>query len=163
MKKMSRGPVYRLVVLAVAAGSAIFAGCRREPPPPAVWTSGTTVIPANASWDAVSDSTDDGTQADLHWQQVSPAERYLAPVNGARAAVVKHRSYEQVDGVFLRRWHMPKESMPAGDADGMLAPGTVVAFRTAEGTLGKLEVIGFRPASSSEAGGIEIKWTLFRP
>lgn len=163
MKKMSRRPMYRLVVLAVAAAIIILAGCRREPPPPTVWTSGTTVIPANAVWDAVSDSIDNDDQADLHWQHVSPTEQYLTPVNGARAAIVKHRSYEQADGVFLQRWHMPKERIPAGDADGMLAPGAVVAFRTAEGTLGKLEVIGFRPATSSEAGGIEIKWTLFQP
>jgi len=162
MIEMNQGPVNRFAVLAVAAGIVILAGCRREPPPPALWKSGTTVIAVNASWDAESDSTNDGSQADLHWQHVSPTEQYLSPVNGARAAIVKYRSYEQVDGVFLQRWHMPKERIPAGDADGMLAGGTVVAFRTAEGTLGKLEVIGFRPAPSSDAGGIEIKWTLFQ-
>ena len=174
----------------VLAGLVVgWAGCKgKDPPPIPVWKSGTTVIPGNAAWDAETDGmvhAIDTPSADLWWEMVSEAQRYLTPCNGAGAAVVKRRSYEEVTGRYLQRWHMPGEKLSGSDEDDALEPGTVIAFRTAEGTVGKLRIVGFRPLhdlSFPEAGvypeawkaeaakrpnyeryHIEIEWTLFQP
>ena len=171
--RADRDAAHKVAALTVVVTAITLAGCKREPAAPAVWKSGTTVIPAAFSWDAESDAVADGADGDLRWEHVGPTERYLVPVNGTEAAVVKYRGYEQVDGTFLERWHMPKDRMPAGDAEGVLAPGAVVAFRTAQGALGKLKIVGFsspdaqggdEPAGATRAEHchLEIAWTLFQ-
>lgn len=175
-----------LVLAGIVVG---WAGCKgKDQPPIPVWKSGTTVIPGNAAWDAETDSmvhSSDTPSADLWWEMVSETQRYLIPCNDARAAVAKHKSYEEITGRHLERWHMPREKLSGSDGDDRLQPGTVIAFRTAEGTLGKLRIVGFRPLhdlSFPEAGvyteawkaeaanrpnyeryHIEIEWTLFQP
>jgi hypothetical protein len=172
--KMSQDTVQRVAILSVVAAAVVLTGCKRKHAGPTAWKSGTTIIPGTFSWNAETDSIGEDPQADLRWEQVSPAERYLAPINGAEAAIVKHRGYEQIDGSYLQRWHMPKERISACDTDGVLAPGAVIAFRTAEGTLGKLKIVGFRspdaqggdePAGAArvEQRHLEIAWTLFQP
>jgi hypothetical protein len=182
--KMNRHAAHNVTALSILV-AVVLAGCKREGAAQSPWKSGTTIIPGTLSWDVESGSFGAGNGTDFSWQHLSATERYLVPENGTEAAVVKHRSYEQIDSLFLQRWHMPKERISGSDSDGLLTPGTVIAFRTAEGTLGKLQVVGFRPLddlSFPEAGAypegwknevadlpnieryhIEIRWTLFQP
>jgi hypothetical protein len=116
---------------------------------------------------------------------VSEKERYLTPTHGAAAALVKGKSYEQIDAAFVSRRRMQTRKIDAGDKAGMLDPGAIIVFRTADGTLGKLQIVGYRrlrdlsfPQASAyldtwkaatsqrpdiERGHLEIKWQLYRP
>ena len=75
---------------------------------------------------------------------VSEKERYLTPTHGGAAAVVKGKTYEQIDAAFVDRQRMRTKKIDAGDKAGVLDPGTIIVFRTADGTLGKLQVVGYR-------------------
>jgi hypothetical protein len=79
---------------------------------------------------------------------------------------------------------MRTRRIDAGDKAGMLDPGAVIVFRTADGTLGKLQVVGYRrlhdlsfPQASAyldtwktaigqrpdiERYHLEINWQLYR-
>ena len=162
-------------------------GCKRATPA-VPWASGTTVIPGAFGWDAETDSIVDPLRipvADFGWEMVSERERYLTPTNGAAAAIVKGKTYEQIDGAFVSRRRLQTKKIDAGDKSGVLVPGAIIVFRTADGTLGKLEILGYRrlhdlsfPQASAyldtsktaisqrpdiERGHIEIKWQLYRP
>jgi hypothetical protein len=117
-------------------------GCRKQPTAVA-WKAGTTVIPGTFGWDVEGDSLahslDDPT-ADFWWEHVSPRERYLTPLAGTQAAVVKRTSFEEIGPKFFAHWRMPEQKIDGSD-DGPLAPGAVVVFRTRDGMLGKLQVI----------------------
>jgi hypothetical protein len=122
-----------------------FTGCKKSQPPIPTWRSGTTTIPGTFGWDAETNTIVAPDNADLWWEMVSETQRCLVPCQGARAAVVKHKSYEEVTGRYLERWHMPEEKIAGSGDSGVLSPGTVIAFRTAEGNFGKLQVVGFKP------------------
>lgn len=160
-------------------------GCRKQPTAVA-WKAGTTVIPGMFGWDVEADSLahslDDPT-ADFWWEHVSPTERYLAPLAGTQAAVVKRTSFEEIGPTFFAHWRMPEQKIDGSD-DGPLAPGAVVVFRTRDGTLGKLQVVRYyalhdfsAPAvkelseeyqqralqrENVERYHIEVKWQLYR-
>jgi hypothetical protein len=163
------------------------AGCKkkgRTPAPPL--KSGTTVIPGTFAWDAETDTIvlPEGG-GDLWWEHASPAQRFLTPVRGTEAAVVKNTRYEEIDGTFLTHWRLPKEKIAGADDGGQLAPGSVVVFRTAEGNPGKLRVVGYRSLHdfsfpeavafsdewkskaleqpNVERYHIEVEWQLFSP
>ncbi len=185
MMRVDRDVVRKAATLSMVVAAVVLAGCKRTDVGPAVGSSGTAIIPGTLSWDAETNAIDANEPADFRWEQATPTERYLVPINGTKAAIVKHRTYEQVDGLFLKRWHMPQERISACDTDSVLAPGAVVAFRTAQGTLGKLQVVGYRPLHDVSFPGaealpegwadrvagrpdieqyhLEIEWTLFRP
>lgn len=183
--RVDRDIVRGVVSSSVVAAMVVLAGCKRQPPPPAVRSAGTTVIPGTFAWDAESNAIAADATADFRWEQVSPTERYLVPINGTEAALVKHRGYDEVDGVFLSRWHMPEEKISASGEGRELTAGAVVAFRTGQGTLGKLRVVRFRslhdlafPGADAlgqewrsaaadrpdiERYHLEIGWTLYEP
>jgi hypothetical protein len=130
-----------MLLLAVAL---YWTGCRKEPTAVA-WKAGTTIIPGTFGWDVEADSlahTLDDPTADFWWEHVSPTERYLAPLPGTQAAVVKKTSFEEIGPEFFAHWRMPEQKIDGSD-DGALAPGAVVVFRTRDGTLGKLQVVGY--------------------
>jgi hypothetical protein len=167
--------------------TAAFQGCR-DKTPLVPWKSGTTVIPGQFGWDVETDSIVHPTRiptADLWWNLISEQEKYLTTMHGAAAAVVKNGSYEQIDGVFIRRQRLTEQRIGGKDEPGVLAPGTIIVFRTANGVFGKLQIIGYRslhdfsfPQIAAyldqwraaalqrpdyERYHIEVKWQLYRP
>jgi hypothetical protein len=161
-------------------------GCRKQPAAVA-WKSGTTVIPGNTAWDAEADSLDPTFGApttDFRWEQASPTQRYLTPVNGAQAAVVRETNFDEIGPRFFAHWRMPQTRIDGAD-DGALPPGAVVVFRTRDGTLGKLQVVRYLDLhdfsaqavkdlgedyqqkalqrENAERFHIEIQWQLYRP
>jgi hypothetical protein len=174
-----------LAVLIVLAG--VLPGCKRAAPA-VPWASGTTIIPGAFGWDTETDTIVDPLQvavADFWWEMVSENQRYLTPTHGATAAVVKGKTYEQIDAAFVDRQRMRTKKIDAGDKAGVLDPGTIIVFRTADGTLGKLQIVGYRrlhdlsfPQASAysdakkqviaqttniERGHLEVKWQLYQP
>jgi hypothetical protein len=151
------------------------------------WVSGTTIIPGTFGWDAETNSIVDPLRvsvADFWWEMVSEKERYLTPTHGAEAAVVKAKTYEQIDPAFVGRRRLQTKRIDAGDKAGVLDPGTIIVFQTGDGTFGKLQIVGYRrlhdlsfPEASAyldisktainqrpdiERGHLEIKWQLYR-
>lgn len=118
-------------ILAVGGGlllislAGVFQGCK-DKTPLVPWKSGTTVIPGTFGWDVETDSVvhpiGDPT-ADLWWDLISEQEKYLVTVSGAAAAVVKSRSYEQIDAAFIRRQRLTEQRIGGKDKAGVLAPG----------------------------------------
>ncbi len=152
------------------------------------WASGTTIIPGTFGWDVETDSIVGPLSvpvADFWWETVSEKERYLTPTHGAAAAIVTGESYEQIDAAFVDRQRLRTKKIDAGDKAGVLNPGTIIVFRTADDTLGKLQIVGYRrlhDLSFPQAGAysdaqkgmiaqrpdieryhLEITWQLYRP
>ncbi|MCL5281272.1 MAG: hypothetical protein M1376_15335 [Planctomycetes bacterium] len=151
------------------------------------WVSGTTIIPGTFGWDAETNSIVDPLRvavADFWWEMVSEKERYLTAMHDAAAALVRGKSYEQIDAAYVSRRRLQTTKIDAGDKAGVLDPGTIVVFRTADGTLGKLQIVGYRrlhdlsfPQAGAyldtsktaisqhadiERGHLEIKWQFYR-
>jgi len=100
-------------------------------------------------------------------------------------AIVKSVNYDRIGPNFIRRTRMAPQRLEGSDKDNLLAPGAVVVFRTADGTLGRLQVVAYRPLHDLSFPGaavyadswkqealrrpnyeryhIEIKWSLFLP
>src|SRR5512143_3255520 len=95
--------------LAVLIGAAVgLRGCGTQTPA-VPWVSGTTIIPGNFGWDAETNSIVDPlgvSVADFWWEMVSEKERYLTPTHRAEAALVKGKTYEQIDAAFVGRRRM---------------------------------------------------------
>jgi hypothetical protein len=174
-----------LAVLVLLGG--VLSGCKKATPA-VPWTSGTTIIPGTFGWDAETNSIVDPMRvpvADFWWEMVSENQRYLTPTHGAAAAIVKGKTYEQIDAAFVSRRRLQTGKINGGDKAGVLDPGTIIVFRTADGTLGKLQIVGYRrlhdlsfPQASVypdswkgliaqradiERYHLELKWQLYRP
>lgn len=141
-----------------------------------------TVILGTYSWD-VERNDFGGNQADFHWNQVSASERYLVPKNGAGVTLVSDRPFSDIDRDFLNNLTYTAENLTGANDNPDLKAGTVVAFRTAEGNVGKFEVVRYRgthdfefPESeklteswkdlvlrrpNKEKYHLEVKWQLF--
>ena len=139
-----------------------------------------TTILGTWAWDVESNRPADRQDADFWWEQVSGTEKYLVPLNGAKATIVQGQDFERIDAGYIRKIALSQEKL-RGDA---LKPGVIVAFRTAEGGVGKLQVLGYKAlhdfdfpeaASLTEAWKqfalsqpnipryhLQVRWTLFK-
>jgi len=176
-----------VVVLAVVTVASLH-GCKRQDESSAVpWKSGVTVIGGNLGWDAESDRVLDprAATADLWWELTSETRSSLTPVNGAAVAIIKNASYDRIGPNFIRRARMAPQRLESTDKDKVPAPGTVIVFRTSDGVLGKLRIVGYRPLHDLSFPGaaayfdqwkleaqrrpnyqrfhLEVKWSLFLP
>jgi len=187
MRERMRLRVWEVMLLAGAV-TATLQGCKKPSDSSAVpWKSGVTVIGGNFGWDAEADRVLDprAATADLWWELLSETRGGLRPTNGATAAIVKNANYDRIGPNFIRRTRMSLQRLEGSSTDNILAPGTVVVFRTSAGTLGKLQIIAYRPLHDLSFPGaaaypdswkqealrrpnyerfhIEIKWSLFLP
>lgn len=99
-----------------------------------------TVLLSTYKWDIESNQLRGTPNCDFWWQFASPTESYLVPVNGAKAAIVEAETFELVDAVGVRNIALSETKLPQKS----LRPGTIVAFVTAEGGAGKLQVLGYK-------------------
>jgi hypothetical protein len=105
-----------------------------------VHSSGRLVVRGTYAYD-LDTGTETNTGADFQWQQATKIIRYISPMNGASFFVVGIREFESV------RWsdmeHFPYSTARIGASDNpsnRIPAGTVVAFKTNEGRLGKFIV-----------------------
>jgi hypothetical protein len=84
------------------------------------------------------------TGADFWWELDTPVERYLTPENGAVFFVVGIRDFSSLSYADLERFPYTTQKIDGSDApDNNLRKGTVVAYRTSEGRLGKFVVVSY--------------------
>lgn len=122
--------------------------CSREKPPTEE-VSQTKILKGTWNWDI--DSNTDGAKqgADIWWEHVNENERYLVPRNGALLGVIKDKTFERLNLGDLERASLTDNRISASDTKPDIDSGTILAVRTSEGNLVKLEVIGFDPLKSS--------------
>lgn len=79
--------------------------------------------------------------ADLFWEQATDVKRSLVPLNGASFFVVGIRDFESVTLRDLERFPYSSARINGSDLPSNQIPrGTVVAYKTNEGRLGKFVV-----------------------
>ena len=103
-----------------------------------------TVLLGTRAWDAESDKQDSRDTADFWWEHATDIERYLVPRNGSRAKLVSHADFDRIGPSFIDRQDLSRAKISGSDHGGLLRPGSVVVFRTAEGNWGKLQVERYR-------------------
>jgi hypothetical protein len=121
------------------------------PPPP---SSDVVTIPGTWLWNVKSNQLG-GPKPDFWWQPGA-----LTPKNGTVAAVLGQVSFEGANRELVERSILTNATIPGG----VLQPGCVVVFRTGDGTVGKLQVVGYRALhdfSFPEASAFEERWKAF--
>lgn len=149
----------RLKLILAILTSVIVLGCTtnqiasRQP-------SKTTTILGTWAWDVESNRMGGRSDADFWWEQVNDADRYLVPLNGAKAAIVEGQVFEGIDLDYIRGIALSQESI-AGVA---LEPGAIVVFRTASGRAGKFQVVAYKALHDfdfPEAAALSEGWKRF--
>jgi hypothetical protein len=136
--------------------SNIFPKKTTQPPPPVVTTSTGSGTPKKSERPVHSNGRltvrgtylydlDMGAEtnigADFKWEQATNVIRYLSPMNGASFFVVGTREFESVRWSDMERFPYSRAKIEASDnPSNRIPPGTVVAYKTNEGRLGKFIV-----------------------
>ena len=123
-----------------------------------------TVILGTWSWDAESNKQGLFDETDFFWRQVTEKERYLEPVNGAKAKLISDSDFDKIDPDFIKRQNLSEERISGSNQGGRLSPGAIVMFKTAEGNLGKLQIEKYRALhdfSFPEAKYLSEDWKSF--
>ncbi|MBP7052905.1 MAG: trypsin-like peptidase domain-containing protein [Phycisphaerae bacterium] len=149
------------------SGATALGSADASPPP----SSGVAVVSADKllrgtwAWDI--DNEDDTNQqaVDLWWEHVNEHERYLVPRNGTQLAVVKDKSFEGLTLADLSRIGLARDRIAASDYEATIDVGTILAVRTTEANLAKLEVLGFDSLKGERLGAkydMRLRYTLYR-
>ena len=81
------------------------------------------------------------TRADFQWEMVDNVRRFITPTNGAEFFVVGGRDFESVRWSDMEHFPYSAGKIPANNNNSNQIPaGTVVAYKTNEGRLGKFIV-----------------------
>lgn len=85
-----------------------------------------------------------GSGGDFRWDQENAVKRYLVPENGAVFFVVGIRDFKSVTHADLEHFPYSAQRIDASDTPGNNIPkGTLVAYRTKQGRLGKFQVTDY--------------------
>jgi hypothetical protein len=120
-----------------------------------------TVILGTWLWDVESNTMGKSEVSDFRWSQATATERYLAPVNGAKWKMISNRDFDEIDYAFIRAQNLNQADLSGSDKNGVLTPGAIIVFRTAEGNFGKLQIERYRALhdfSFPEAINLKESW-----
>ena len=121
-----------------------------------VRSSGQMVVRGSYHYDLDIGSQVSGSDgSDFWWDLETPVTRYLTPENGAVFYVVGATDFDALRLVELEHLPYSAERIEGSDAqDNILRKGTVVAYRTEQGRLGKflVDVYGHN---------LTIQWTTY--
>jgi hypothetical protein len=98
----------------------------------------------------------DRTSADFQWEQETRVKRSLTPENNAEFFVVGIRDFESVSFKDLEHFPYSAQKIEADDAPSNTIPqGSVVAYRTNQGRLGKFLVVTY-------GNNLTIRWVTYQ-
>lgn len=120
-------------------------------------TTRTTTLLGTWMWNA--EVNDQGGDGDFWLQYSTATEKYLTPMQGAKAALAD-LPFDKIDAAAARRAALSRERIPGTE----LPPGAVVVFATRSGKLGKLQVVGYKSSwdfSFPEAAYLTRRWKAF--
>jgi hypothetical protein len=92
--------------------------------------------------------------ADFQWRQQNSVVRSIAPMNGAMFFVVGQKEFESVRWSDMERFPYSAAPIPGNANRSQIPPGTIVAYKTSEGRLGKFIVDGL-------GSDLSIRWRTF--
>ena len=119
-----------------------------------VHTNGHLLVRGTFMYD-LDKGTESTTGADFWWEQATAVKRFITPKNGATFFVVGIREFESVKFSEMERFPYSSEKIDASNsADNKIPRGTVIAYRTKEGRLGKLIVDDY-------GYNLTIRWRTF--
>jgi hypothetical protein len=121
----------------------------------------TTVILGTWFWDVESNTQGKSKTADFWWSQTTAIERYLIPVNETKVKMITNQAFDDIDEAFIRTQELYQVRFSGSDKNGVLNPGTILIFRTAEGNFGKMQVERYRSNhdfSFPEAVNLDDSW-----
>jgi hypothetical protein len=122
-------------------------GARRsgDPTAPGIFSQGQLTV--RGTWSC---NLDQGNEinnngpADFFWEQRTVVQRFLVPRNGATFLVLGERDLPSVSYAELQRLTLSSQPIDGSEGrENQLRPGTVIAYRTKKGRLGKLRVIQY--------------------
>jgi len=126
-----------------SAGSQPGTGKRLDRPPQGserpVHSSGRATIRGTYMFD-LDKGEETQAGADFFWEQANTTVRFLTPQNGAGFYVVGPASFESVRWSDMERFPYSSAHIDAGANTNNIPAGTVVAYKTNEGRLGKFIV-----------------------
>ena len=125
------------------------------------FSSKTIVIPDAWSIDLESDelSNTSDLRMDLFWEQQTPSERYLKPINAAVIANLGEADYNALNYQTLINLVYNNDTIDGSDDSNEMPIGTVIAVRTTEYNYAKLKVMDL----DKETGGLTILYYLYNP
>lgn len=119
-----------------------------------VHSNGRMVIRASYLYD-LDNGAEQERGADFCWEHQTPREWFLTPENGASFYVVGPVEFESVKWSDMQRFPYSTEKINATEGPSNRIPaGTVVAYRTHEGRLGKFIVDNY-------GSDLNIRWRTF--
>ena len=136
----------------IVAAALLAAGCHSGDHP-----ARTTTLLGTWMWNA--EVNDQGRDGDFWWQHATATERYLTPMQGAKAALAD-LPFDKIDAAAARRAALSRDRIPGTS----LPPGAVVVFATRSGKVGKLQVLGYKSSkdfSFPEAAYLTKSWKSF--
>jgi hypothetical protein len=112
-----------------------------KPGVPATYSTGRLTIRGTWSGDLDLGTESTGTGADFWWEQATGTARYLVPKSGAGFYVVGLRDFASIGYADLGNLPYSGQKIEGSDATYNRIPqGTVVAYKTSDGRLGKFLV-----------------------
>src|SRR5580704_11891828 len=105
-----------------------------------VHSSGRLVVRGTYSYD-LDAGAETNAGADFQWEQQSKVQRSITPANGASFYVVGAKEFESIRWSDMEHFpYSPAKIDGSSNASNRIPPGTVVAYKTNEGRLGKFIV-----------------------
>ena len=123
----------------------------------------TAVMPGSHYWDIDNQRFGKSDTADFLWTFGTENNGCFRTVNSAKMAMVRNFSFDKINLSIIRAQNLI-EGRAYTVRDGHIQPGTVIAFQTAEGKYGRLEILGFRSSHDfafKEAANLPEKWKKF--
>ena len=119
-----------------------------------VHSSGRLVVRGTYSYD-LDTGTETNTGADFQWDQQTKVQRSVTPMNGASFYVVGAKEFESIRWSDMERFPYSTAKIDGSDnANNRIPAGTVVAFKTNEGRLGKFIV-------DASGDNLTMRWRTF--
>ena len=123
----------------------------------------TVVMPGSHYWDIDNERFGKSDTADFIWSFDTKNSGCFRTVNSAKMAMVKNFSFDKINLQIVCAQNLI-EGRIYTVRNGHIQQGTVIAFQTAEGKYGKLEILGFRSSRDfafKEAANLPEKWRKF--
>ena len=149
-----------IVVVIILTSSIIFSCSKKEPPVEDVYK--TKILKGTWAWDIDADADEPGESMDIWWEHVNEHERYLVPTYGSGLAVIKDKKFEDIDLSYLEQIELGGDRISASDENPVIDVGTILAVRTTQGNLAKMEVTGFEPPDGNRKKyNMKLRYVLY--
>jgi len=126
--------------------------------------SGSVNLPSGYSLDFESAKVSKkNSWGDLRWEAMPGKDdmHFFKPLGKARFAVIKGKSYNNINNSYAKKKKLSGISIVAFDRDKSFSKGRVLIFKTKEGHYGKMQILRFGKKGNIRHHTLHLKWKLF--